>query len=60
MIRLADEIGRAKAKELIMTCERISAREALRIGLVNQVAPLSSFSVHCIPLVLVCVPLPHP
>ncbi|MBN2080345.1 MAG: enoyl-CoA hydratase/isomerase family protein, partial [Spirochaetes bacterium] len=39
MIRLAEEIGRAKAKELIMTCERISASEALRIGLVNQVAP---------------------
>jgi enoyl-CoA hydratase/carnithine racemase len=39
MIRLADEIGRAKAKELIMTCERISASEALRIGLVNQVVP---------------------
>ncbi|MCD6571150.1 MAG: enoyl-CoA hydratase/isomerase family protein [Deltaproteobacteria bacterium] len=39
MIRLADEVGRAKAKELIMTCERISAEEALRIGLVNQVAP---------------------
>jgi len=37
MIRLADEIGRARAKELIMTCERISAAEALRIGLVNQV-----------------------
>jgi enoyl-CoA hydratase/carnithine racemase len=40
MIRLADEVGRAKAKELIMTCERISASEALRIGLVNQVVPL--------------------
>jgi len=37
MIRLAEEIGRAKAKELIMTCERIPASEALRIGLVNQV-----------------------
>ena len=37
MIRLADEIGRARAKELILTCERISAAEALRIGLVNQV-----------------------
>jgi len=37
IIRLAEEIGRAKAKELIMTCERISAEEALRIGLVNHV-----------------------
>lgn len=39
MIRLADEVGRAKAKELIMTCERISAEDALKIGLINQVAP---------------------
>ncbi|HET57133.1 MAG TPA: enoyl-CoA hydratase/isomerase family protein [Deltaproteobacteria bacterium] len=39
MIRLADEIGRARAKELIITCERISALEAFRIGLVNKVAP---------------------
>jgi len=39
MLRLADEIGRAKAKELILTCERISASEALRIGLVNRVVP---------------------
>lgn len=39
MIRLADEVGRAKAKELIMTCDRISAEEALRIGLINKVVP---------------------
>lgn len=39
MIRLADEVGRAKAKELILTCERISAEEALRIGLINKVVP---------------------
>lgn len=39
MIRLADEVGRAKAKELLFTCERISAAEALRIGLVNKVVP---------------------
>ena len=42
MIRLADEVGRAKAKELVMTCERIPAREALRIGLINQVVPIES------------------
>ena len=39
MIRLADEVGRAKAKELIMTCDRIPAEEALRIGLINKVVP---------------------
>jgi enoyl-CoA hydratase len=39
MIRLADEVGRAKAKELVMTCERIPAEEAFRIGLINQVVP---------------------
>lgn len=39
MIHLADEVGRAKAKELIMTCDRISAEEALRIGLINKVVP---------------------
>ncbi|MCK9273968.1 MAG: enoyl-CoA hydratase/isomerase family protein [Syntrophales bacterium] len=39
MIRLADEIGRAKAKELMFTCDRISAQEALKIGLINNVVP---------------------
>jgi len=39
MIRLADEVGRAKAKELLFTCDRISAEEALRIGLINKVVP---------------------
>jgi enoyl-CoA hydratase/carnithine racemase len=35
--RLVNLIGMAKAKELIMTCDEISAEEALALGLVNQV-----------------------
>lgn len=37
--RLADRIGKIKAKELILTGRRVSADEALRIGLVNKVVP---------------------
>jgi enoyl-CoA hydratase/3-hydroxyacyl-CoA dehydrogenase len=37
--RLVRIIGLAKAKELIMVGERISAEEAARIGLVNKVVP---------------------
>jgi enoyl-CoA hydratase len=32
-------VGRQKANELLFTCDRISAEEAYRIGLVNKVAP---------------------
>jgi enoyl-CoA hydratase len=32
-------VGRQKANELLFTCEQISAEEACRIGLVNQVVP---------------------
>jgi enoyl-CoA hydratase/carnithine racemase len=39
MIRLADEVGRSKAKELIWTCDRISAKTALEMGLINKVVP---------------------
>jgi enoyl-CoA hydratase len=33
-------VGEKKAKELIFTCDRISAKEALERGLVNRVVPL--------------------
>jgi len=36
-IRLAELVGRPGAKEIIMTCKRISASEAASIGLVNKV-----------------------
>ena len=39
MIRLANAVGRYKAKELMMTGDIISAEEAQKIGLVNQVFP---------------------
>jgi 2-(1,2-epoxy-1,2-dihydrophenyl)acetyl-CoA isomerase len=32
-------VGSAKARELYYLCERIEAREALRLGLVNRVVP---------------------
>lgn len=39
LIRLAEEIGRAKAKELLMTGDWLSADEALKLGLANRVVP---------------------
>jgi enoyl-CoA hydratase/carnithine racemase len=35
--RLIREVGTARAKELILLCDRIGAAEALRMGLVNRV-----------------------
>lgn len=35
--RLVREVGAARAKELILLCDRIDAAEALRLGLVNRV-----------------------
>jgi enoyl-CoA hydratase/carnithine racemase len=40
--RLVDLVGPAVAKEMLMTGRRLSAREALHVGLVNQVVPDSS------------------
>lgn len=37
--RLPQLVGRAKALELILTADLINAQEALRIGLVNHIAP---------------------
>ena len=42
ILRLHQIIGRAKSKELAMTCDQISAEEALRIGLINKVVPHES------------------
>lgn len=36
--RLARLVGAGRALEMILTCERITAQEALRIGLVNRIA----------------------
>lgn len=40
--RLVDLVGPAVAKEMLMTGRRLSAREALEIGLVNQIVPDAS------------------
>ena len=37
--RLINLVGMSKAKEMIMTCDEVSAQDALKIGLVNQVVP---------------------
>ena len=37
--RMVSQIGPLKTKELIMTCDRFTAKEALEIGLLNRVVP---------------------
>jgi enoyl-CoA hydratase/carnithine racemase len=38
--RLINLVGMAKAKELVMTCDEVTAEEACTLGLVNHVVPL--------------------
>lgn len=45
--RLPRIIGRAKAKELIFTGKRISAKEAFDMGLVNKVCALDELLSEC-------------
>jgi len=45
--RLPRLVGKGKAKELIFTGRRVPAAEALAIGLVNQVCPLSELLDQC-------------
>jgi enoyl-CoA hydratase/carnithine racemase len=49
--RLTALIGPAKAKEMIMTCDNITAREALAIGLANKVVPRDELMQACEDLV---------
>jgi len=39
VVKLAQQIGRVHAMELLLTCKLIDAEEAARIGLVNRVLP---------------------
>lgn len=45
--RLARLVGKGRAKELIFTCRRINADEALSIGLVNKVVPAAALMDEC-------------
>lgn len=42
--RLPRQIGSKKAKELLFTCDTISAKEAERLGIINRVVPAEKLS----------------
>ena len=48
--RLARTIGVGKAKELLYTCSKIKADEALKLGLVNAVYPIDQLMDECMKL----------
>lgn len=48
--RLARTIGVGKAKEMIYTCGKVKADEALRLGLVNAVYPVDQLMDECLKL----------
>jgi enoyl-CoA hydratase len=48
MIRLGEEIGRAKAKELLFTCEKISPAKALEYGIINKIVPSDDLLYACL------------
>lgn len=45
--RLARLVGKGRAKEMIFTCDQITAEEACRIGLVNHVVPQAELIDYC-------------
>lgn len=50
IIRLHQVVGMARAKEMIMTGDPISAQEALRVGLINRVVPHKQLMPACMEL----------
>ena len=45
--RLARLVGKGRAKELIFTCDQITAEDAYRMGLVNHVVPQAELIDYC-------------
>lgn len=45
--KLVSEIGPLMTKELVMTCRRFAATEALQLGLINEIVVLENLPNHC-------------